>query len=185
MCRLNRAPLALILAAFLWTGSAGDAQAQEQLFGVEGASGAASTLHEFVSATGLPTGPGPFAILDPFLVPLTHVVAIDFHPVTQVLYGIVNVGKLGDLVFPHDSKLITIDATSGAATVIGTIGPNAAFADLTQPVTLPGDCDTHFTDMSFDPLPPHDLHAWRPCTQQLYNSGLGRHRGAGRPCPLQ
>ena len=77
------------------------ASAAEILFGTSGAGGSASSLYTIDTGTGVATLVGPIGF--------SHVVSIDFDPLTGVLYGIENDGN----------TLITIDTATGVGTSTG------------------------------------------------------------------
>ena len=157
MSRLNHAPMALILAALLWVGSAAAAQAQEKLFAVDGAAavGAPSSLYELSPTTGAVISTGPGGTIGGIgAIGFSHVVAIDFDP-TAVLYGVSNTpaGAGGG------STLITISPTTGVGAFVAGITEMTACAF--------GD---NISDMSFDSS--GTLYVWRACAKELYTVSI-------------
>lgn len=144
----------------LFKGARASAVFSGRLFAVDGASGNPATLYQLNKATGAviavvgPTGFG-------------HVAAIDFDPMTGVLYGIDN----------NSDQLLTLNTTTGAGTVVATITWVGGVG-----------CHNNVPDMSFDSQ--GNLYAWRePCDDDLYridkvtgvatavgNSGVGTAR---------
>ncbi len=164
MCRLNRALLTWVLLAVFSLGSAAATQAQEQLFGVAGAGMGGppppvplSTLYELSPTTGAVISTGPGGSIGAIgAIGFPHVVAIDFHPTTGVLYGIAN--SVPPFV-AGGSTLITINPVTG----IGTFA--AAITGLT--FCAFGD---NLNDMSFDSG--GTLFVWRQCSAELYTVDL-------------
>jgi hypothetical protein len=78
------------------------ANADDNLYGATGSSKTPSSLYTIDPATGAATQVGEIGF--------NHVVSIDFHPITGVLYGISNSGP--------DRSLITIDPATGAGTLV-------------------------------------------------------------------
>jgi hypothetical protein len=84
------------------------ASATQILYGISGAGGVASDLYTINTATGAAALVGATGF--------SHVVSIDFHPTTGVLYGISNEDGQGN------NSLITIDPATGAATFVANVG---------------------------------------------------------------
>lgn len=82
--------------------------ATQILYGVSGAGGVASNLYTIDTATGAATLVGATGF--------GHVVSIDFHPTTGVLYGISNDNA------QSENTLITIDPNTGVGAAVATIG---------------------------------------------------------------
>lgn len=163
MFRLSGAPMAWVLLALFSLGSSAAAQAQEQLFAVDGAGGELSSLYELSPVTGAVIA-GPIGGIG--AIGFSHVVAIDFDPRTGLLWGIANsAGPVEPLLSLNGqtSLLITIDPTTGAASA-GI--PITGMPEFLLPGSPAFDCDTHVSDMSFDSS--GTLHVWRPCTKELY-----------------
>ena len=162
MCRLNRAQLTWLFLLLFSLGSAGAAQAQEQLFAVDGAGGGGlSTLYELSPTTGAVIV-GPIGGLGAIGFP--HVASIGFDP-TGVLYGISN--SVPPFV-AGVSTLITIDTT---------LGTGAFVAPITGMTFCPaGD---NVSDMSFDSS--GILFVWRPCSSELYTVDLTGTLGLATP----
>lgn len=107
--------------------SAGLQQAQAgALYAVDGAGGNASSLYQLDPTDGS-------VIQTIGSIGFSHVVAIDFHPLTGVLYGMTNSNL-------DNAQLITINLATGMGSVVG--GPSG--------IQVP--------DMSFDSL--GNLYAW-------------------------
>ncbi len=115
--------------------------AGEILYGTTGAGNVASALYTIDTTTGGATLVG--------LIGFSHVVSIDFDPLTGVLYGIANSIPRGD-----NNTLITIDTTTGAGTAV------VAVTGIDQS-----------PDMSFDSA--GTLCAWNePSVEDLYTVNL-------------
>lgn len=161
MFRLNRAPLTWVLLAVFSLGSAAAAQAQEQLFGVAGSGLGGppgppvplSTLYELSPTTGAVISTGPGGSIGAIgAIGFPHVVAIDFHPTTGMLYGIAN--SVPPFI-AGGSTLITINPVTGIGTFVAPITglTFCAFGD-------------NLNDMSFDSG--GTLFVWRQCSAELY-----------------
>jgi len=80
------------------------------LYAISGAAGAPSTLYILDPATGA-------VVSTVGATGFSHVTAIDFHPITGVLYGVTSEGEGAGT-----SQLITINLLTGAGTAIGPTG---------------------------------------------------------------
>jgi hypothetical protein len=132
------------------------ANADDNLYGATGSSKTPSSLYTIDPATGAATQVGEIGF--------NHVVSIDFHPITGVLYGISNSGP--------DRSLITIDPATGAGTLVAHISPPINSTAFNSP------------DMSFDTA--GTLYTWsEPGIDRLttvdLTTGAATHIG---PSPL-
>ena len=153
MYRFNRALLTWVLLALFSLGYSAAAQAQEQLFAVDGAGSfivGPSSLYELSPTTGAVIA-GPIGGIG--AIGFSHVVSIDFDPTTGVLYGIAN--SVPPFV-AGVSTLITINPLTGIGASVAVItGMTAcAFGD-------------NVSDMSF--YSSGTLFVWRPCSAELYS----------------
>jgi len=110
------------------------------LLAVDGATGNASTLYELDPNDG-----SIIQVIGP--IGFAHVVSIEFHPITGVLYGIVN-----DRLEFNNGELITIDLNTGIGTVVA------------------GQTGTKTPDISFDSN--GTLYAWSENDDNLYTIDL-------------
>ncbi len=124
MSRSDRTLLTWTLLALFSLGSA--AAAQAQLFGVDGSGGGAgspfprSTLYEID-----PTDGALLATIEPAVgvgTGFSHITAIDFDPISGLLYGIANGAGVDDGFGVAFSTLITIDSTGAGAFVADITG---------------------------------------------------------------
>ena len=137
----------LLAAVWLCLGGSSSAVSAQTLFGAAhtGSLGP-RTLYQINPTTGVATAVGPIGFED--------VSAMDFHPVTGVLYAIgYRPGTEG--AGSGDAVLITINPVTGAGTEVAFIGNEAGT----------------FPDMSFRPSD-NTLFAWCECSDDLYTINL-------------
>jgi uncharacterized repeat protein (TIGR01451 family) len=144
--------VSIVVASILTLGPAGTVRAVDPvLYAVDGAGNNPSSLYTVNAGTGLATFVANITIS---ATQVSHVTGLAFDPTDGTLYGFMNGGQ-GFYPDPDhaDGTLLTINKTTGVATVVGSVG-------------LAG---IHVADIAFDPL--GNLYAWTGgCGDETCNS---------------